>query len=348
MNKLTKGIILVLAIVMVLGVCLVGCKNSTPNTSGGTNPSGNTGGEKKEPIKVGLFLRTFASNYYNATKVGAENGIKAWNEANPDNQAELLPYDHNSDIQKELNNVEDGVNQKIDVAVINPIDPQGSMNAIEILTEAKIITVDIDGMANNSDLCQARIQSKNEDGGRLEMEMLCKALNGKGNILMFCNSTNANSEIRKNGAMEELKKWPDINLLYTYDGENTVEKSLDAMQNFMQTFQAEGIDGVWAFSDSISQGAASAVTGTALEGKTIICGLNGDLASLELIKSGQQYGSVAQFPEFLGAEGVKMGLELFLDPKAHTNEIVMVPMEWVDKTNVDEHITRWDTMAVKK
>ncbi|MGI6004673.1 MAG: sugar ABC transporter substrate-binding protein [Christensenellales bacterium] len=327
MQKLTKVLVVILVIVMLAG--LAAC------------------GQKDDGIFVGVFLRTIASNYYNATNMGALRAMEDWNKERGRNDT-IQVYDHGDNIAKEINNVEDAINIGVDVAVINPIDPQGSIACMDMLDEAGVITINIDGMFNNAEKAQGRIQSRNEEGGELEMRKLCEALGGKGNILMFCNSANANSEIRKIGAMRALEDFPDINVLYIYDGETTLEKSLDAMQNFMQRFQADGIDGVWAFSDTISQGAAAAVSGTELEGKIKIAGLNGDVTSLELIKEGKQMGSAAQFPEVLGYEGVMMGLKMAIgemepmDP----DDKVWLDMEWVDQSNVDEHIERWESMKV--
>ena len=124
-------------------------------------------------------------------------------------------------------------------------------------------------------------------------------------------------------------RYPDVKVLETYDGETSVEKCLDVMQNFMQSYQSEGIDGVWTFSDTAANGAVSATVGTPLEGKIIITGIDGNVINLGLIRDGKQYGSAAQFPFQLGYQGVEYGFRIMAGEKF--DEKIFVDVEWVDK-----------------
>nr|WP_122012596.1 sugar ABC transporter substrate-binding protein [Maliibacterium massiliense] len=343
MRKSIKWLTCVLALVLICGAMLTGCSNkpaeTSPSASTSASASAGTDGEKgKLPdrdLTFAIYLRRLSQAYYKYEHDGAVQAMEDHNKETGRND-KLVVYDHNGDLQREIANVEDSIVTKVDVGIINPIDIVGSNGCIDALVRAGIPVVNIDGESTNSDKCDLVIVSNNREAGRLQMEKLCEKLGGKGNIIMFCDSTNANSKIRYDGAMEELKKYPDIKVLEVYDGETSVEKTLDVMQNFMQSYQEEGIDGVWTFSDTASNGAVSATVGTPLEGKIVITGVNGDAINLGLIRDGKQYGTSAQFPFQLGYQGVMNAFKLM---EGETfDEKIYIDVEWVDKDNVQKFI----------
>ncbi|MGI6005508.1 MAG: sugar ABC transporter substrate-binding protein [Christensenellales bacterium] len=323
MRKAYKLIVIVLIAVLALSLMVSGCQ------------------QKRDHLVIGLFLRNLTSPFYNAIRAGAETAIAEQNEAR--GRKDVLDIkDHGGDIAKEIANYEDAINTGLDIALANPIDPQGSMETINLLAAADndIVIVNIDGEYADTSKADAIIVSRNEEAGRLQMEKLAEKMGGKGNIIVFANSANANSNIRLKGMEAELAKYPDIKILEKWDSETTIEKCMDAMQNFMQSYQAEGIDGVWNFSDTPANGAASAIKGTPLEDTCVVTGIDANYLNLQLIRDGVQYGSAAQFPDRLGKRGVEVGLEIKLDGKTFT-EKEFIDVEWVDQSNVEEHEARW-------
>ena len=289
----------------------------------------------KDPLKFGIFHRTLASEFYSAIQAGAQQAMEDHN-AQHGRKDILIAYDHNRDLNREMANIEDAVVEGINVALFNPIDPVGSARCLEVLVNAKdILTINIDGESKNSDLADMILVSNNYEAGRIQMEKLCTALNGKGNIIMFLDSTNANSNIRSEGAKEELKKFPNINVLETYDGETSIEKILNVFQNFMQAYADVGIDGTWSFSDTGSTAVCAAVAGTNLAGKIIVCGLDGNPLNLDLIKDGQQYGSAAQFPYDIGYRSVMYAFDMLAGKKF--DKKILIDIQWIDKNNVDDY-----------
>ena len=293
----------------------------------------------KEPIVIGIFLKTLAHQYYNQEKDGAVKAMADHN-AKYGRNDQLVIYDHNRDLQREMANAEDAIISGIDVALVNPIDVVGSNGMIEALKKAGIKVINFDGQSKMVDICDAFIGSDNYEAGRLQMEKLLEMIGHKGNIIMFLDSTNTNSAIRAQGANDELKKWPDVKVLEVFDGPAKVEEGLDAMQNFIQAYASVGINGVWCFSDTMGQGVASAIAESTQAGKIKITSLDGNKIILDMIKQGKHNGTVAQFPFDLAYQCVNMGFGLMAGQKYP--EKIFIDVEWIDLSNVDKYYdSRW-------
>ena len=337
----TKKIIMVaLMAVLSLSLVLSGCapKETTPSTS--TNPGASTsqsqGGSEKKNFALGANIKAFANVYCVEAIEGIKKGLADYNAEHGENHT-ITWTDGQNDQQREINNMEDLVNQNVDGVIMLGRDPVSSENAMMIPINKGIPLVIIDSYINNYEKADAVILSDNKAIGALQMEKLAEACGGKGNLVIFIDSTNANSKLRSDGMYEVLKKYPDIKLVHMEDGISGVDGGLNAFQNIMQMYQE--IDMVWSMSDSLSQGIISAITGSELEGKCVVSGVNGSRVACELIKKGEQYGSAAQFPFKMGEEGVKLLIEILKGNKpADDKKITMLQGEWIDKSNVDKFL----------
>jgi ribose transport system substrate-binding protein len=337
MKKQTRSILSLCAItVLVLALMLSGCAQPEPTPSesvsqGGPQP---TVSQPAPPEKkmLGFIIPTFSTPYCVELIRGAEEAMAQYS---PD-EYELVSLECNYDPLKEIANIEDLVNQGVDGVILICSEPTASAPGLEYLVAHNVPTVIVDSPCEGRENADCVIITDNKEAGRLEMEMLAKGLNGKGNIICLENSTNTNGRIRAEGRDEELKKWPDIKILAIEDGVGTVEKALDVVTNFMQSYPTE-IDAIWTFSDTPSQGAIAAISGTAYEGKVLIGGVNASDIAKGFIQEGKQFGSAAQFP----AGMAKLGIETLvgiLEGKAPEEQTVYYGVEWVSKENVDEFI----------
>ncbi|MGI6005617.1 MAG: sugar ABC transporter substrate-binding protein [Christensenellales bacterium] len=316
-----KALTLVLVLALLLTVVLTGCKKEAA----------------KDPnaLEFGLIIRTLSVPFFMNLYDGVQQAFEDYNAENG-TKHNLTMLDSNTDLQKEMNNAEDMVSSGMDCVFFVSSDPQGSMQTIEILTNAKIPLVIIDSGANNSELADAFIKTDNVAAGRIQMEHLAEAMGGKGNLIVFEDSTNANSRDRVDGRNEVLAKYPDIEIIDTHDGKNSVDAALEVFNNFMQSHAGE-IDAVWTFSDTAAQGVIAALEGTAMQKDVLVSGINGDPTAKQFIKEGKMLGSSAQFPFELGYDGVNLGFRIMKGEKLEQQLFLMEP-KWIDASNIDEYL----------
>nr|WP_122012881.1 sugar ABC transporter substrate-binding protein [Maliibacterium massiliense] len=322
MKKHNAKLALLLALALVCAASLLGCGAKEQAKDEGA-------------LEFGLIIRTVNVPFFVNVYQGVQDAFADYNKENG-TQHKLTMLDSNTDLQKETNNAEDLINSKVDCVFLVTVDPQGSIATLDTLDRAGIPVVIIDSGCNNAELAKAFIKTDNVAAGRIEMEHLAEAMGGKGNLIVFEDSTNANSRDRAQGRDEVLAKYPDIKIIDTHDGKNTVDAALEVFNNFMQS-HGEDIDAVWTFSDTAAQGVIAALEGTKLQEKVLVAGINGDDIAKGFIKEGKQFGTSAQFPYKLGYDGANLGFKVMRGEEIKEPLVLMTP-EWIEKDNIDKFL----------
>ncbi len=108
--------------------------------------------------------------------------------------------------------MEDLIQQKVDVLLINPVDSDAVVNAIKEANSKNIPVITLDRSANGGDVI-CHIASDNVKGGEMAAEFIAKALHGKGNVVELegIPGTSAARD-RGKGFDEAIAKYPDIKI----------------------------------------------------------------------------------------------------------------------------------------
>ncbi|MCI8275685.1 MAG: sugar ABC transporter substrate-binding protein [Lachnospiraceae bacterium] len=287
-------------------------------------------------VKIALIVKQRSELFYASIESGFLNAVEEA-QAMVDYNIEAQVLDDNTDLAKELENVQYTIDNGFDIVVFVAMDPKSSVPAFDLLVASDVKTLIVDAPCDGSEKCDAVIVSANEEAGRMQMEKLCEQLGGKGNVLILTDSTNPNAAIREQGAMAELENWPDVKIIAEGEGDIpnvNVDKAQQKMNELYQVYGSE-INGIWTFSDTPAQGAIAALQESQSEG-IVVTGIDGNAVAKQLIQGGQMYGTAAQFPNALGYDGVVAGLEI-LAGTYDQEQTIYVPVQWIDSSNVDEY-----------
>ena len=287
-------------------------------------------------VKIALIVKQRRELFYASIESGFLNAVEEA-QAMVDYNIEAQVLDDNTDLAKELENVQYTIDNGFDIVVFVAMDPKSSVPAFDLLVASDVKTLIVDAPCDGSEKCDAVIVSANEEAGRMQMEKLCEQLGGKGNVLILTDSTNPNAAIREQGAMAELENWPDVKIIAEGEGDIpnvNVDKAQQKMNELYQVYGSE-INGIWTFSDTPAQGAIAALQESQSEG-IVVTGIDGNAVAKQLIQGGQMYGTAAQFPNALGYDGVVAGLEI-LAGTYDQEQTIYVPVQWIDSSNVDEY-----------
>ena len=287
-------------------------------------------------VKIALIVKQRSELFYASIESGFLAAVEEA-QAMVDYNIEAQVLDDNTDLAKELENVQYTIDNGFDIVVFVAMDPKSSVPAFDMLVASDVKTLIVDAPCDGSEKCDAVIVSANEEAGRMQMEKLCEQLGGKGNVLILTDSTNPNAAIREQGAMAELENWPDVKLIAEGEGDIpsvNVDKAQQKMNELYQVYGSE-INGIWTFSDTPAQGAIAALQGSG-NSDIVVTGIDGNAVAKQLIQGGQMYGTAAQFPNALGYDGVVAGLEI-LAGTYDQEQTIYVPVQWIDSSNVDEY-----------
>jgi len=281
--KVSKKISII-SVFLLAFVLMTGCGNNSGSSSKNVS-------SKKA---IGLVLSTQNNPFF----VSLKNGVEK--EANKLGYS-VVVLDSQNDSSKELSNVEDLIQQKVSVLLLNPVDSDAAVNEVKEANNNNIPVITLDRDVNGGNIV-SNIASDNVKGGQMAADFLAKKLNNKGNIVELVGTPGASSTIeRGKGFDDEISKYPNIKIVSKQTANFDRSQGLSVMENILQA--QPKIDAVFAQNDEMALGAIKAIEGANRQG-ILVVGFDGTADGLSAIKNGQMTATIAQQPELIGTLGV--------------------------------------------
>ena len=129
-----------------------------------------------EPLKIGMSFQELNNPYFVTMKQALE-------EAAASIGATVVITDARHDVSKQISDVEDMIQKKIDILLLNPTDSTGVEGAVKSAKAAGLVVAAVD--ANAKGPVDTFVGSKNYDAGVMACEYMGKALNGKGDVAIL-------------------------------------------------------------------------------------------------------------------------------------------------------------------
>ncbi len=268
-------------------------------------PLGLTGAMAQEkPMKFGLSLSTLNNPFFVTVKDGAQKEADTL-------KVNLIVTDAQNRLDKQISDIEDLIQKKVDALLINPTDSAGIATVVKRANSAGIPVFAIDRGIDVSTGARviAQIASDNVFGGRLQARFLAKVLGGKGNVVELEGIPGASAAIdRKAGFEEELAKVaPGIKIIASQEAGFDQARGLEVMQNIIQANPGK-IDAVVAANDSMVLGAIQAIQQAGAKrpdgSRIIVVGFDAIDQALDQIRKGNMDATIAQQPVLMGQLGV--------------------------------------------
>jgi len=155
------------------------------------------------------------------------------------------------------------------------------------------------------------IGTDNFRAGQESGKIMAKVLAGTGNIAVISLPKQLNTEERRRGLEDALKKYPGLKIVATIDDKGDAAMADDAVKELIQS-KKQKIDGIIGLEASGGQGAADALHLLDLTGKIKIVAFDKEPATLDAIERGWITATIAQKPYVMAFYGVR-----FLDDLHH-------------------------------
>ncbi len=249
---------------------------------------------------IGLSLSTLNNPFFVALRNGALDMAKKLD-------IKLIVVDAQDNPAKQLNDIEDLIEQKVDLIIVNPCDSDAVVSAVESANEAHIPVITVDRAANGGKVI-VHIASDNVAGGRMAAQFIVKALNGKGKVveLVGIPGTSAARD-RGKGFEEEIAKYPGIKLVAKQTANFNRAEGLSVMENILEAHP--DIDAVFAQNDEMALGAIEAIKAAGKLDKIIVVGFDAIPDAVEAVKRGEMAATIAQQPYKMGELAVLKAFE---------------------------------------
>jgi ribose transport system substrate-binding protein len=284
-----------------LAMGLVACSKQGPDMrseSASTQPT------------IGLSISTLNNPFFVSLRDGAQAEAQA-------KGIKLITVDAEDDPAKQIAGVEDLIQKRIKVLLINPTDSDAVANVVKEATAAGIKVISLDRRVNGAEV-SAHVGSDNETGGKMAAEFLEKKIAGNGNVVEL-EGTPGSSAARERGEGFDsvIDGQPDVKVIARQPADFDRAKGLSVMENILE--RSKNVQGVFAQNDEMALGAIRAIEEDGLK-NVVVVGFDATADGVAAVKAGKLAGTVQQKPELIGKMGVDAA-QLLIEGKPVDKEI---------------------------
>jgi ribose transport system substrate-binding protein len=273
-------------------IVLAGCSKQGPDTGPGGTAASTAAGSGA--VSVGLSISTMDNPFFVALRDGAQAEAKAVG-------INLIAVDAQNDAAKQIAGVEDLIQKKVPVILLNPTDSDAVANVVKEATAAGIKVISLDRAVNGAAV-SSHIASDNVAGGKMAGEFLLKMLGGKGNVVELEGIPGSSAaRERGEGFDSVIAAQPDVKLVAKQPANFDRAQGLTVMENILQG--NKDIQGVFAQNDEMALGAQRAIAEAGLK-NVVIVGFDATPDAVAAVKAGKLAATVQQKPELIGRMGV--------------------------------------------
>ncbi|MDF1496405.1 sugar ABC transporter substrate-binding protein [Caproiciproducens sp. CPB-2] len=318
-----KFLSIVLALAMTAAL-FAGCSaTDSPSAAAGSEATSQAeaGSEAAKTVKIGVSVANLANSFYLEIKEGLESSLNKGDQ--------LSITDANLDSAKQINDIEDMVQQKMDIILVDPVDSKGIKSALDSCAKANIPVIAFNSPVDDVDLVKSTVASDNYMAGELIAEALAKAINEKGNIAMYNYSVVKVCKDRGDGFEAGIAKYPNIKIVNKQEGKPATDASLPVMENILQA--NPDIVGVFALNDPAAIGCIAAIESAGKINQIKVVGVDGSKDGRSMITNGKMLASAAQFPKQIGSVSIETAYKILAGEKVEAD--IKIPVELVDKSN---------------
>jgi inositol transport system substrate-binding protein len=241
----------------------------------------------------------------------------------------LLVNDAQRSAERQIQQVEGFIAQKVDVIILNPCEVDASSPAVDKALAAGIPIINLNSATQS--VPTAFVGSRDEESARIAMEYIAKRLNGQGNVVMMQGFMGQAAQLQRDqGAREVLATHPALKLLACQSAEWDRAKAMSLMENWIQAHGTQ-INAVFAQNDEMGMGALLALERAKLKDKVLVTSIDAIADALQAVKDGRLDATVFQDARGQGGTAVELAAKIARhEPYAKETYI---PFELVTREN---------------
>jgi len=247
-------------------------------------------------------------------------------------RADLRVVDAQGDARKQLSDIEDLVQQRMDAILISPYQSDPIVPAVLAANKARIPVVIVDIGVKGGDYA-ALIISDNLAGGRLAGEFIASKIDREGPVAHISAQPGVENARKRGEGFAQVMKERGIKIVASQTAYSERAKGMEVMENILQAHP--DLRAVFCENDEMALGATRALG--PLRGRpagrkdVIVVGFDGNPDALAAIRKGEMAATVAQQPEEMGRMGVRIALKALKGEAVA--KTVQVPVTLITRDN---------------
>jgi len=294
----------------------------------GCNMGGKKEEAKKGAVRIGVSMLSLQSEFVVNVKDAMEARAKQLHVA-------LIITDAQRTAEKQVQQVETFIAQKVNAIILNPCEVEASSPAVDKARAAGIPIINVNSETKSRP--DAFVGSDDESSGEMAMEYIARSINQKGNIVIMDGYMGQAAQIhRAAGALKVLAKYPNIKVLAEQTAEWDRAKGMTLMENWIQSYGSK-INAVFAHNDEMGLGALQALEQTKLKDKIVLVSIDAIADALQAVKDGRLNATIYQDAKGQGNGAVETAIRLVNKQPLAAKE-VLIPFQLVTKANVKDFL----------
>ncbi|KPX24355.1 MULTISPECIES: sugar ABC transporter substrate-binding protein [Pseudomonas syringae group] len=281
-------------------------------------------------IKVGVAMSQFDDTWL--TYLRQDMGTKA--KSMPDGVT-LQFVDARADVNKQIDQVKELINKKVDALIVNPVDTAATARITKEAVAAGIPLVYVNRRPDDPKLPAgvATVTSDDTEAGRLQAQYVADKMGGKGSVMILLGDlANNSTQNRTKGIKEVLAKYPDIKIDQEQTGTWLRQKGMDLTNDWLT--QGRKFNAVLANNDEMAIGAAMALKQAGVaKGTVFVAGVDGTPDGLNAVTKGDLTVSVYQDAKGQADGAIDAAVKLAKKEKVEPQAIV-IPYRLITPENV--------------
>ena len=270
------------------------------------------GAQTPPRLRIGMTFQELDNPYFVTMQ-------QALREAAATLGATVIVTDARHDVAKQISDIEDMLQQRIDILLVNPTDSAGVQAGVTAAHNAGVVVVAVD--ANASGPVDSFVGSKNFDAGQMACDYLAKSLGGNGEVAILDGIPVVPILERVRGCRDAMGRYPGIKIVDVQNGRQERATALGVTENMIQA--RPNLRGVFSVNDGGSMGALAAIEAS---GKDIkLTSVDGAPEAIEaMLKPNSRFiATAAQYPR----DQIRLALAIAMARKWGANVPAQIPVD---------------------
>lgn len=267
---------------------------------------------------IGLAISTQNNPFFVELKDGAQKAAAAAG-------LQLVVVDAQDDPARQISGVEDLIQKKVGVILLNPTDSSALAGAVQSANNAHIPVVTLDRAVDGANVA-SHIASDNLAGGAMAAKFLSQQLQGKGNVLELQGVPGTSAARDRGKGFDDEAQKDGLKIIAQQPANFDRAQGLSVTENLLQAHP--DANAIFAQNDEMALGALRALD-SGKHGSVIVVAFDGTPDGIKAVKDGKMAATVAQQPGEIGRLGVDTAQKLLSNQSV--DKSVAVPLKLVTK-----------------
>ncbi len=286
--------------------------------------------------KIGVSMSQFDDNFLTVLRGGMQAHAASLGDV------QLQFEDAQKDVGRQLNQMQNFISAKVDAIIVNPVDTDATSKMTKLAAQAGIPLVYVNRVPADWKTLPPKVAfvgSNEVDSGTLEMQEVCRLMNGKGNIVvMIGDLANQAARQRTQDVEDVIAKPPcdGIKILDKRVGNWSRTEGADLVSNWISA--GLKFDAIVSNNDEMAIGAIQSLKTAKMLDKVIVAGVDATTDALAAMQAGELEVTVFQNAAAQGQGSVDTALKIAKGEKVPS--MVWIPFELVTPANIKNYLQK--------